>query len=232
MSPRLRMPTIRLLLLITANLRTCSCSMCRTALARSSSSRQQWMPGVITSRAIARPASKLSCAKPLQTMSRSVTIPISRSFSPIGMAPISCSRINFASSVTGVSGLTQSTPLCIASSTFMADLRCLEFEFTRRNAASVPPPLDHYTRTRTRKNRFGYGGVDMADGQVVLVTTEGLSGGSPMRTVYYVAEEDPTKAQAIIAKIMAPNEKVETCGLLPEAAVKALGLKPGEFRSV
>jgi hypothetical protein len=47
----------------------------------------------------------------------------------------------------------------------------------------------------------------MANGQVVLVTTEGLSGGSPMRAVYYVAEEDPTKAQAIIAMIMAPNEK-------------------------
>lgn len=52
----------------------------------------------------------------------------------------------------------------------------------------------------------------MANGQVVLVTTEGLSGGLPMRTVYYVAEEDPTKAQAIIAKIMAPNEKVEAYG--------------------
>jgi hypothetical protein len=36
--------------------------------------------------------------------------------------PMSCSRINFASSVTGVSGLTQSTPLCIASLTFMEDL--------------------------------------------------------------------------------------------------------------
>jgi len=60
-------------------------------------------------------------------------------------------------------------------------------------------------------------GVDMANGQVVLVTTEGLSGGLPMRTVYYVAEEDPTKAQAIIAQIM--------------AAVEALGLKSGEFRS-
>src|SRR5262245_4718270 len=118
------MPTIRLLLLITANLRTLSSSMCRTALARSSSSRQQWMPGVMTSRAVAAPASKPSCVSPLHTMSRSVTMPISRSFSPIGMAPMSCSRINFASSVTGVSGLTQSTPLCIASLTFMADLRC------------------------------------------------------------------------------------------------------------
>jgi hypothetical protein len=38
----------------------------------------------------------------------------------------------------------------------------------------------------------------MANGQVVLVTTEGLSGGLPMRTVCYVAEEDPTKAQAIL----------------------------------
>src|ERR1700731_883181 len=86
------------------------------------------MPSVITSRAIARPASKLLLASPLQTMSRSVTIPISRSSSPIGMQPMSCSRINFASSVTGVLGLTQSTPLCITSLTFMADLPLLEFQ--------------------------------------------------------------------------------------------------------
>jgi hypothetical protein len=69
----------------------------------------------------------------------------------------------------------------------------------------------------------------MANGQVVLVTTEGLSDGPTMRTIYYVAEEDPTKAQAIIAKIMAPNERVEAYGLLPEAAVKALGLKAGDY---
>ena len=30
-----------------------------------------------------------------------------------------------------------------------------------------------------------------------------------MRTVYYVAEEDPSKAEAIIAACMAPNEKVQ-----------------------
>src|SRR5262245_33087125 len=76
------------------------------------------MPGVITSRAVAREASKLPLASPLQTMSRSVTMPISRSFSPIGMAPTSCLHINFARSVTGVSGPTQSTPLCITSLTF------------------------------------------------------------------------------------------------------------------
>ena len=50
-----------------------------------------------------------------------------------------------------------------------------------------------------------------------------------MRTVYYVAEEDPAEAEAIIAKFMAPNEKVEAYGPLPEAAVKALRLKSGEF---
>jgi len=79
------------------------------------------------------------------------------------------------------------------------------------------------------KSRRSWAYSGMASGQVVLVTTEGLSGGPPMRTVYYVAEEDPAKAEAIIAKFMAPNEKVEAYGLLPEAAVKALRLKPGEF---
>jgi hypothetical protein len=69
----------------------------------------------------------------------------------------------------------------------------------------------------------------MANGQVILVTTEPLSGEPPIRTVYYVAEEDPVKAEAIVGALMAPNEKVEAWGPLPEAAVKALGLKPGEF---
>src|SRR5215813_13523273 len=50
-------------------------------------------------------------------------IPISRSFSSIGSAPTSFLRINFAISMMGVSGPTHSTPLCIASLTFMADLR-------------------------------------------------------------------------------------------------------------
>ena len=69
----------------------------------------------------------------------------------------------------------------------------------------------------------------MANGQVVLVTTEPLGGGSPVRSVYYVAEQDPAKAEAIVAALMAPNERVEAWGPLPELAVKALGLKPGDF---
>ena len=69
----------------------------------------------------------------------------------------------------------------------------------------------------------------MSDGQVIVVTTEPLSGGPPLRTVFYVAEEDPAKAEAIVGAIMAPNEKVEALGRLPEVAVKALGLRPGEL---
>lgn len=69
----------------------------------------------------------------------------------------------------------------------------------------------------------------MANGQVVLVTTKPLEGGSPVRSVYYVAEQDPAKAKAIVGAMMAPNERVEAWGPLPEAAVKALGLKPGDF---
>jgi hypothetical protein len=69
----------------------------------------------------------------------------------------------------------------------------------------------------------------MADGQVVLVTTEPLTGGSPVRSVYFVAAPDPEAAKAIIASVMAPNERIEVWGRLPEAAVKALGLKPGDF---
>src|SRR6516164_5875092 len=145
-SPRLRMPTIRLFLLITGNLRIFNSSMCRIALARSSSSRQQWICAVITSRAVATRASKLSCANPLHTTSRSVTIPTNRSFSPIGMAPTSWSRINFASSFTGVSGPTQSTPLCIASLTFMADLRCSSLRATRQMQLRLLRPRFDYTR--------------------------------------------------------------------------------------
>ena len=71
----------------------------------------------------------------------------------------------------------------------------------------------------------------MPDGQIVLVTTEPLEGGDePLRTIYYVAEEDPTKAEAIFAEGMAPNEKVEALAIFEEAAVEAIGLEQGEFK--
>lgn len=69
----------------------------------------------------------------------------------------------------------------------------------------------------------------MANGQVVLVTTEPLEGGEPLRAVYYVAEENPVKAKAIVAAVMAPNERAATLRVLPEAEIKAIGLRPGDF---
>jgi hypothetical protein len=71
----------------------------------------------------------------------------------------------------------------------------------------------------------------MANGQVVLVTTEPLDGGPPVRSVYFVAEGDPERAAAIVAAVMAPNERVEAWGSLPEVAVKALKLKPVTSRT-
>ena len=71
----------------------------------------------------------------------------------------------------------------------------------------------------------------IANDKVVLLTTEPIGGGPPMRTIYYVAEEDHSKAEAIIAALTAPNAKAQACRPLPEAAVKALGLKPGDFRA-
>ena len=71
--------------------------------------------------------------------------------------------------------------------------------------------------------------MGMANGQLVLVTTERLEGGSPLKVVYLVAEEDPTKAAATVAALMAPNEKVESLGPLPEAVLEALKIKPGDF---
>ena len=44
------------------------------------------------------------------------------------------------------------------------------------------------------------------------------------------AQGIPETAKAIIGAMMAPNEKVEAWGRLPEAAVKALELKPGDFK--
>src|SRR5581483_4293567 len=58
------------------------------------------------------------------------------------MAPISCSRISLASSVTDVSGPTHSTPLCIASLTFMVDLRC---------SMMLPPFVDEFCHSQRRE---------------------------------------------------------------------------------
>ena len=102
-------------------------------------------------------------------------------------------------------------------------------------AANLASPLLHRGLAEISLHHRGSGTASvvyqaMANGQVVLVTTEPLGGGSPVRSVYYVAEQDPAKAEALIAAMMAPNERVEAWGPLPEAAVKALGLKSGDFK--
>ena len=70
----------------------------------------------------------------------------------------------------------------------------------------------------------------MADGQAVLVITAPLGGGEPQYTLCYVAEEDPAKAARSVAELAAPNETVKTLGAVPEAAIRAFGLRRGEFR--
>ena len=42
----------------------------------------------------------------------------------------------------------------------------------------------------------------MANGQVVLITTEQLGERPVTRTVYYVAEEDPVKATGAVADVV------------------------------
>jgi hypothetical protein len=106
---------------MTGNRRTRLLSMVRAALLALSVSRHQITPLVITSLAVSLDTS-LAFATPLTVMSRSVTIPMRRSFSPTGMAPMSYCRIFFASVLTGVSGDTHSTFLCIIFLTFIGDL--------------------------------------------------------------------------------------------------------------
>ena len=94
------------------------------------SSRQQWMPGVITSRAAAPRASKLSCANPSDNVAVShhadqLVVLSNRNGAYIMLT------LNFASSVTGVSGLTSR----ITSLTFMADLR-----FTLSDSCTAAKP--------------------------------------------------------------------------------------------
>jgi len=112
------MPIIRLLLLITGNLRIFSASIVpHRPWARSSSSRQQWMPGGPPHR-VRRAREHRSCPAPtLQTMSRSVTTPISWSSlsNRKNGAYIMLTHQFREVSVTGVSGLTSRRPCAITS---------------------------------------------------------------------------------------------------------------------
>src|SRR5208337_1567292 len=112
------MPTIRLFPSITGRRLIWCFSMSSRASSISLSSVHHVIPLVMTSRAVNL---ERSCpvATPRQTISRSVIMPMSRSFSPTGIAPMSSFCIFCAISINGVSGETQTTPLCIAFFTFM-----------------------------------------------------------------------------------------------------------------
>lgn len=72
----------------------------------------------------------------------------------------------------------------------------------------------------------------MANGRIVLAITQHRTGGRPFKAVYYVNEVDPDKAKAIVERHSDPNVhnlQIEAWGPLPEEAVNALKLAPGEF---
>ena len=64
----------------------------------------------------------------------------------------------------------------------------------QRNSSLSATSLDLNRSTLTCHSRC------MANGQVVLITTEQLGERPVTRTVYYVAEEDPVKTKAIIGR--------------------------------
>jgi hypothetical protein len=72
---------------------------------------------------------------------------------------------------------------------------------------------------------------DRGNDIATVVNERGKWSGCPRNnsTVRRRFTRDPTKAKAIVGAMTAPNEAVEAWGALPEVAVQALGLKPGDF---
>lgn len=71
----------------------------------------------------------------------------------------------------------------------------------------------------------------MTNGQVVRVCSRRMGGAERQRSVFFVAEPDPAKAEELIreAEALGPHEDVEAVGPLPEEALIGLRLGPGEF---
>jgi len=71
----------------------------------------------------------------------------------------------------------------------------------------------------------------MANGQAVLVFTEYLAGGPDAWDLYYVAEPDPAKAEAIIQQAISasPDQKILAKHSIPEEVVKILGLNDARW---
>jgi hypothetical protein len=74
--------------------------------------------------------------------------------------------------------------------------------------------------------------LNTADGRIILATTRHRSGGPPFKIIYLVNETDPDKALEIVRTHTDPNVMnlhMDAWGPIPEAAIKALNLQPGEF---
>jgi hypothetical protein len=75
---------------------------------------------------------------------------------------------------------------------------------TFQNAASVPHPQMGLYRNWREKDRFLYGVVDVANGQVVLVTTEGLSGARRLAQSITSQKRTRTKRERLLGRSWLP----------------------------
>ena len=75
---------------------------------------------------------------------------------------------------------------------------------TFQNSASVPHPQMGLYRNWREKNRFLYGVVDVANGQVVLVTTEGLSGARRLAQSITSQKRTRTKRERLLGRSWLP----------------------------
>ena len=66
-------------------------------------------------------------------------------------------------------------------------------------------------------------------GQLVIVETLRLGGGSPMRVPVVVAEPDATKAMLLVTAKLLPGDSVKLAYPLPQGCIEAMDLEPGEF---
>lgn len=63
----------------------------------------------------------------------------------------------------------------------------------------------------------------------MVVTTERLGGGKPLRAPFIVAEPDPARAEALVRQVLTPDETVKAICPLAAEHIAPFGLKPGEF---
>jgi hypothetical protein len=66
-------------------------------------------------------------------------------------------------------------------------------------------------------------------GQLVVVTTQRLGGGKPLRAPFVVAEPNPTKAEDLVRSVLTADETVKAVCPLTAEWLRPFGLQPGQF---